>query len=189
MRFLTISISAMFILLLAPSAGARDFAKSVETGKRLTCATASGVNKSKCERDQIKQWDREMQFFREKQNDKVEQWHLDNDTRGLTPEYQADLSAFNKSIQQEQKAFNEAMKVARKKFFDDLKALRGTIDQTGTTPRKGRQVTPADEATAKEKCKRHKSKEALRVCVRQQLKLATPGVTIRGAVTNRQRGQ
>jgi hypothetical protein len=47
----------------------------------------------------------------------------------------------------------------------------------------------SDEDAAKEKCRNQKNATALRVCMRQQLRMMNPATRRMGAVVERQRGQ
>lgn len=179
MRTSSLILSAVILLNTATPALARDFQRSVETGKRINtdCARLEGTFRGKCITDVLKQWSREIQQFREVQEKERKSWNLEHGKLGVTAEYRTALKEFLAKQRADKKAFNERQKMQRDEFYARLgESPAGDSTNNGVT----RRLNSSQESEARKKCADQKDTTALRICMRQQLRIHSAKVIRRG---------
>lgn len=169
-RFSSLCLCLALVIGVSAPAHARDFQRSVETGKRIDtdCSKKEGDFRGKCITDVLKQWSREVQQFREKQEKERKAWRLEHGRLGVTTEYRTALKEFNAKLQADKKAFNERQSIQRDEFYQRLEDKpAGDSTNNGIT----RRLNSSQESEARKKCSGQKDTTALRICMRQQLRM------------------
>lgn len=144
------------------------------------CEGKTGAMRGRCIGDVLKRLKALRKEFRDALELERDEWKDAHAHLGVGAEYTKGLQEYTQSVNAKRRLFNEQQRVIEKVFFDEQKAIRTSA--TSTKPRGyTRQVTAGDLDAAEEKCSRYKDSSALRLCMRQQLRLIDPAATQRGA--------
>lgn len=105
-------------------------------------------------------------------------WYNEHSNLGVSAEYRTALNEYTAEVAAKRKLFNEQQRTIEKAFFDAQKSIRlGGVSASSSSAASSRPTTRLTTTTEKEaeaKCANQKNESAIRVCMRQQLRMQTP---------------
>lgn len=142
----------------------------------------------KCVGDALKRINILREEFKDVLEEERKEWYLNHSNLGVSTEYSKALKAYTDEVNAKRKLFNIQQREVEKIFFAAQKAVRATGLSSSSSSSRGSARTPVTstaEQEAKKKCSYQKDTTALRICMRQQLRLLDPAAKKMGAVGGR----
>jgi hypothetical protein len=176
-KFIAAAISAASLFSIATPAFAATsdeiIAKQMEFNANEMCGDKTERLRGKCISDVLKNISRLKDEFRDALRKERKAWDEEHETLGISAEYSAALSEYTKTVLEKRKKFDQQQRTLEKSFFAEQQKYR--IDNSGTQTRgNAKRISKEEMAAGIEKCAIQKDDSALRVCLRQQLRLQDP---------------
>ncbi len=136
------------------------------------CAGRTDSNLGRCIGDVIKRIAAMHKEFTEALRTERDVWYGENGNLGLSTEYYIQLQTYLAGVKQKRTAFTDLQRSLEKTFFAARKQVLENAQKVTEAPT--RTITAVDMDGAKAKCATQTNDTALRVCLRQQLRLLSP---------------
>lgn len=149
------------------------------TSSKTPCQKTVGKAFAQCTVDTLKNWKVIKDDYNDAEEEEHTEWHLTNDSMGITEAYAKAHQAFHVELSEKQKTFKAAINIQKRLLTAAGKTIR--ISAPKSSARFTQRIDASQESSAATKCSYTKDTTALRICMRQVLRLNNPNVRKMGA--------